>query len=128
VDQAHFDAHVRRLWDACGDLLIRKGADYAGSEDRLANFKRNADQVGLTPLQVWGIYINKHWDAIMTFVRTGAVSSEDIQSRFQDAINYLILGSALVAEAEQMGHEDEIHIYQAEKLEVIDTRHIHGEF
>jgi hypothetical protein len=62
-----------------------KGHDYAGEEDALSNFKRNADRLGLTPIQVWGVYFHKHLDAIETYVREGGVASEPIEGRIQDA-------------------------------------------
>lgn len=80
-------------------ILKQKGADYTRhSADRLANFKRGAEGLGLSPLQVWAVYFSKHVDAIMSFVKTGKVESEAIEGRFDDAINYLYLGEALIRE------------------------------
>jgi len=73
-----------------------KGHDYAGDSDALSNFKRNADRLGLTPIQVWGVYFHKHLDAIETFVREGAVASEPIEGRIRDAILYLHLLHGLI--------------------------------
>jgi cyclopropane fatty-acyl-phospholipid synthase-like methyltransferase len=75
-----------------------KGHDYAGEEDALSNFKRNADRLGLTPIQVWGVYFHKHLDAIETYVREGGVPSEPIEGRIQDAILYLYLLRGLISE------------------------------
>lgn len=80
------------------EINKRKGHDYAGEDDALANFKRHAEQLGLTPEQIWGVYAGKHWDAIMTYVREGAVASEPIEGRIQDAILYLFLLRGLVEE------------------------------
>ncbi len=81
-------------------LLLRKGADYTRhSDDRLSNFKRNAEALGLTPFQVWAVYFNKHIDAIMAFVKSGKAESEAIEGRLDDAINYLYLFEGLVQEA-----------------------------
>lgn len=80
-------------------ILKDKGNDYTRhEEDRLSNFKRSAAAIGLTPLQVWAIFVNKHMDAIMAFVKTGRTESEHIQGRFDDVQNYLYLGEALVIE------------------------------
>ena len=80
-------------------ILKDKGNDYTRhEEDRLSNFKRSAAAIGLTPLQVWAIFINKHMDAIMAYVKTGKTESENIQSRFDDVQNYMYLGEALVQE------------------------------
>lgn len=90
------------MFDAmCEDeknILISKGKEYrCGQEDDvLANFKRNAQLMGMSPSQVWAIYFMKHIDAILNFVRDGKThSSESIDSRVFDARNYLALGLAL---------------------------------
>jgi hypothetical protein len=75
-----------------------KGHDYAGDEDALDNFKRNALSLGLTPEQVWAVYAAKHWDAIMTYVREGAVQSEPVEGRLLDVILYCHLMLGLVRE------------------------------
>ena len=91
------------------DILIRmmreeqqcmqsKGADYAGNNDRLNNFKEVGRMTGLSPIQVWAVYFLKHVEAIMTYVKTGSISSEPIESRIMDARNYLALFRGLVEE------------------------------
>lgn len=72
----------------------RKGHDYAGDDDALANFKEQAATLGLTPEQIWGVYASKHWAAIMTYVRESGVQSEPIEGRIHDLILYgfLLLG------------------------------------
>jgi hypothetical protein len=86
-------------------LLIVKGGEYAGSEDRLANFKRGAALTGCTPLQCLFIYMSKHYDAVSTFVRDQASGterprSEPIEGRLDDLINYCILAKALIKDAQ----------------------------
>lgn len=98
-----FNALVSATFSAAEGLLVVKGGEYAGSEDRLANFKRGAALTGATPLQVAFIYASKHYDGIASFVRTAAEgtarpSSEPIEGRFDDLINYCILMKALVME------------------------------
>ena len=85
-------------------LLKVKGGEYANSEDRLANFRRGAALTGCTPLQVLFIYMSKHYDAVASFVQTSAAgqvrpSSEPIEGRIDDLINYLLLAKGLLAEA-----------------------------
>lgn len=82
----------------CTDILFKKGADYSSDADRLANFKRLADRLGMHDMQVWAVYFIKHIDAILTYCRTLAVQSENIRGRFADARNYLDLGLALIEE------------------------------
>lgn len=76
----------------------RKGHDYAGDDDALSNFKKHADELGLTPEQVWAVYAGKHWDSIVTYVREGDVKSEPIEGRIHDLILYGFLLLGLVEE------------------------------
>jgi hypothetical protein len=75
-----------------------KGHDYAGDKDALANFKSAAQRLGLSSEQVWAVYADKHWSAIMTFCKEGQVESEPIEGRIDDAILYLFLLKGMVAE------------------------------
>lgn len=105
MDQMTFDKFVQETVAATADLLRVKGGEYAGSLDRLANFKRGAELTGVTPLQCAFIYASKHYDAIATFVRDEAAGmerprSESIEGRFDDLINYCILMKALVREGD----------------------------
>lgn len=81
-------------------ILLTKGADYTRHEqDRLSNFKRSAAALGLTPIQVWAVFFNKHVDATMAFIKTGRVESESIEGRLDDIVNYAYLLEALIVEA-----------------------------
>lgn len=78
-----------------------KGGEYSGDADRLANFKRNAEALGLDPLQVWAVYAAKHWDSLMTFLKdlqTGTLRprSESIEGRADDLLVYLMLFKGLI--------------------------------
>ena len=80
----------------CRNLLTKKGDDYSGREDRLANFKRLAKELGLTPQQVLWVYLRKHLDAITSYVKDGKFEScEGLRSRVVDAVNYLVLMECL---------------------------------
>jgi hypothetical protein len=96
-----FETFREELLKECAGLIVTKGADYSGLNDRLRNFKEDGKELGLTPLMFWAVYLRKHLAAIWTYVRQGQVASEPIRSRFVDAINYLILGAALVDEEER---------------------------
>lgn len=99
MNQKEFDLIVNEARVRQDGLLRVKGADYTRHDpDRLANFKRVAVGIGLTPLQVWAVYANKHWDAIMTFVKTGRTESEAIEGRCDDLHNYLYLLEGLIQE------------------------------
>lgn len=98
-----FNEVVDLTMKATVGLLIVKGGEYADDVDRLANFKRGAALTGATPLQVAFIYASKHYDGIASYVRTVAegqprASSEPIEGRFDDLINYCILMKAIIKE------------------------------
>jgi hypothetical protein len=98
-----FVALMGATHDSIVELNATKGHDYAGDEDALANFKRHATNLGLTPEQIWGVYAGKHWDAIMTYCREGDVASEPVEGRILDAILYLYLLLGLVREKQDAG-------------------------
>lgn len=105
MNQAEFTNLFNETVSELNRLLIIKGGEYAGSDDRLANFKRGAARVGIDPLQILWIYASKHIDSIETFIRDTAAGthrerSEPIAGRFDDLINYCILAKALVKELE----------------------------
>jgi len=84
-------------------LSIGKGGEYSGADDAFANFKRNAERMGLDPLQVWFVYTAKHFDSISTFIQDIAKGkvreySEPITGRADDLIMYFIIFKALYQE------------------------------
>lgn len=105
MNTKELDSLVHQTFAEVNRLLVVKGGEYANSEDRLANFKRGAALTGCTPLQVLFIYMSKHYDAVASFVQTSAKgearpSSEPIEGRLDDLINYALLAKALIKESE----------------------------
>jgi hypothetical protein len=94
-----FEKLVRQFRLRQDELIISKGHDYTvgnGDEDRLWNFKTVAGLLGIHPMQALGVYWLKHILAICTYIKTGALKSEDIDGRFLDESNYNLLGRALI--------------------------------
>lgn len=82
-----------------------KGGEYAGDDDRLANFRRNAASLDLTMEQVWRVYAGKHWDSISQWIKdrsngTVRTRSELMLGRADDLIVYCILLKAMMLEVE----------------------------
>lgn len=84
-----------------------KGKEYANGEDRLGNFKREAIKMGVTPELVCHIYLAKHLDSIDYYVKVVQATgheptnqSEPIDGRIGDAIVYLMILYAIIAERE----------------------------
>lgn len=88
------------------NLSAKKGGEYAGDDDRLANFRRNGAALGLPMETVWAVYAGKHWDAIQQFIkdqRNGKERErlEPIAGRVDDLLVYLLLFKAML---EESGH------------------------
>lgn len=100
-----FDAIVQNVFKKLDDISKTKGKEYANSGDRLANFKRLHEKIGVTPETVCLIFGTKHMDSIDSYVKTLESTgleptglSEPIDGRIQDAIMYLLLLYALILE------------------------------
>lgn len=95
-----YDELVKETSVTIKQLSSLKGGEYAGDVDRLANFRRNAANLGLQMEDVWAVYAGKHWDAINQYIkdlRTGKQRErlESIIGRADDLIVYLILFKAI---------------------------------
>jgi hypothetical protein len=98
-----FEKIVEQTVAQIKSLVELKGGEYAGDEDRLANFRRNGNSLGLHMEQVWGVYAGKHWDAIQQYIKDIATGKqrqrlEGIEGRADDLIVYLLLFKAIVQE------------------------------
>lgn len=97
-------AHLLQYVEAEIDKLAKlKGGEYAGDYDRLANFRRNGEALGLPMEAVWGVYCAKHWDAIMQYIKdeNNGVERprlEGLESRALDIIVYMTLFIAMLDE------------------------------
>ena len=96
------DKHVRGIFDQIDRMLLNKAADYAGSEDRMGNFKRRAAAAGVTPVQVCFLDMSKHYDAISNIMRGATnqgIPTQTLTERLLDQIVYSLLLRALYEEA-----------------------------
>lgn len=103
-----WDRHLLDFHDRMRQVGEAKGREYARSADRLANFKRLAEEHSVNPETVAHILLTKHLDSISYFVASlerlgtlqaaNATVSELIMGRFVDAANYLVLLAALLVE------------------------------
>lgn len=102
--QAEIQKILSDSFNKCSDILKSKGKDYTnGNDDGLVNFKQIATQFKIKPDLALGIFMNKHYSAIQTYILTGQVESEPIQERITDMINYLVLLRCLIIdEAKQV--------------------------
>jgi hypothetical protein len=101
-----FNALIAQTIEQINKLSTLKGGEYAGDDDRLANFRRNGENLGLPMETVWAVYAAKHWDAVMQYVQdlnTGKTRDrlEPLEGRLDDIIVYCILFKAILAERHQ---------------------------
>lgn len=80
-----------------------KGGEYAGDEDRLANFRRNGQTLRLPMEVIWAVYYGKHHDAVMQWINDIVAGkererAEPIEGRIDDMIVYLILLKCMARE------------------------------
>lgn len=100
MTSAEFNEMLDWLNEQLAELRAAKGGEYATNDDVLANLKRNAKGLDLTPEEVWGVYAGKHWDSIQTYIRdlganVNRVRTEPIIGRAMDLIVYLQLFVAM---------------------------------
>ena len=83
-------------------IMESKQKEYTNNnKDILYNFKTTAEMLKLKPIQVWAVFLHKHIQSIMTHTHNKKIDlSEPIEGRFADAINYLILGLAIIKDDE----------------------------
>jgi predicted phage tail protein len=94
----------KELFDSCIELQIGKAKDYASDSDALSNFKsQDAEALGLTSFQKWGVYFGKQAMSIMNAIGKNpnmpSTTSEPIEERIHDAIIYLVLLKCLLEDA-----------------------------
>lgn len=81
-------------------LTMSKGAEYAGSDDQLANFKRLASALGIPAEKICYTFLAKHLDSIQSFLRKPGIElAEPIDGRIDDAILYLVLLKGLIRDS-----------------------------
>lgn len=86
----------------CVNILSGKAKEYASEEDRLHNFKRAAAMLDTTPEKALIGMFAKHMVSILDLVNKPWEASEEmVDEKIGDAINYLILLEAVMAETRQ---------------------------
>lgn len=94
---------VEKIYSEAKQIMLSKGKSYAGTgQDSLANFKRNAERLGMSKYQIWAVYFNKHIDSINSAIAANPDNpvdfSESIRGRVIDVINYATILECLLLE------------------------------
>ena len=106
-----FIKETEEFFKQCIEIMDKKGAEYSGTNDKFANFKRLAVKYSVPIEEIWGIYFSKHIDSIDTFIKKRRAGysikqieqnlSEPISGRIMDAINYLAIFKGIIDEARE---------------------------
>lgn len=107
-----FVKETEEFFKQCIETMNKKGAEYSGSDDKFANFKRLAVKYNVPVEEIWGVYFSKHIDSIDSFVRNRRKGygiscieknlSEPITGRIMDAINYLAILKGIIDEGREL--------------------------
>lgn len=98
-----YDELVAETVENLKKLSALKGGEYAGDSDRLANFRRNGEALGLPMEAIWHTYTAKHWDAVTQYIKDLLAGKsrdrmEPLAGRLDDIIVYCVLFKAMLAE------------------------------
>lgn len=100
MNDREFEKIVDRRLSIVQKILTSKTKEYATDKDRLHNFKRSSEVLGVSPAKSCFAYFTKHLVSIMDMVDFRRPSQLAIDEKFTDAINYLLLLEALLVERE----------------------------
>tara|TARA_R100001460_G_scaffold44151_2_gene80760 strand:- start:8913 stop:9251 length:339 start_codon:yes stop_codon:yes gene_type:complete len=100
MTKQEFEENKKYLLDKCQEIMDAKQPEYTQKNiDVLNNFKTTAESIGITPMEVWAVFFNKHIQAILSHAGDPNMhQAEPIDSRYADALNYLFLGFAMLVE------------------------------
>lgn len=103
MNSTQFESLLAQTFNSMQNLSNTKGKEYAGTDDRLSNFKRLGQALSLLPEKVLMVYLTKHLDSITTYINElekpiKIELSEPIEGRIDDAILYLALLKGLIQE------------------------------
>lgn len=94
-----FNKAIFEFTDRVESEIVRKNADYsAESPNPFEAFDEVARVLYMTREHVWAVYYLKHVQALTRYIKTGMLSSEDIQSRLTDLAAYPAILSAMLNE------------------------------
>ena len=105
MNQQEFDELWVALDKRCRDIHADRNPQYATERDVLDNFKREAEDLGLTKFQILSVYKNKHGRAIRNAIKKRPSEPGNILENIADEMNYLRFLAALLIETGQISFE-----------------------
>ncbi len=107
MTKEHLSEIIDAVFNRVKHINNTKGADYAPGKDALGNFKKVAEDTGISKYQVWSIYAGKHMDAIRAAIKNAppgqrpSRKGEPLEESINDTVLYSILLLALMIEDSQ---------------------------
>jgi hypothetical protein len=98
MQKSQYNKHLEQL---CAELIVTAKAgqtEYALSEDAFDNFNRLGSLLGLDRKYVLWVYLQKHLDGIVSYIKGHKSQRESVHGRIKDAIVYLTILDAMVYE------------------------------
>lgn len=96
-----YNEHLKKL---CADLIdtsIKGQKEYALSDDAFDNFNRLALDLGIHRNIILFVYLKKHLDGVVSYMKGHKSQRESVHGRIKDSIVYLTLLDAMIAEDEK---------------------------
>lgn len=102
MTNAEFNFLLERRIRQIKETLNRKGKEYAATDDRLSNFKRQALLKGDNPAEALLGNLSKHLVSVIAMIdfygADGCSTEKEADEKIGDSINYLILLEAIFKE------------------------------
>jgi hypothetical protein len=89
VTNPEFIERIANFFQVCVSLMEEKNPDYAHQGVPLYDMFHTAYQEMVAPETVLRILLTKHWSAISAWSAGKELKSETLESRLQDACNYI---------------------------------------
>jgi hypothetical protein len=114
ITRAEMAAHMSKVFKECQDLRAAGQKEYAHNDaNAIENFERGAQEVGIDRKQVLWIYMRKHYDGVVAYLKGHKSQRESVHGRIKDMIVYLVLLDAMITEDEETEKlEDNAHFTQ----------------
>ncbi len=105
-----------KVFAQCQEILHRKGLDSAvDDDDANGNITQQAKLLGITPYQVWLVYVGKHiarvQNAIYRYPAAPQFAGETIQESAVDIINYMVILLSMLRE-DKLFHVEQVQDMQ----------------
>lgn len=103
--KSEFTAHVEQFFNQCLDTMDQGQKEYTLTRDVFDNFSRVGSELGTDRKLVLWIYLRKHMDGILNHLKGHKLQRESVHGRVKDAVNYLVILDAMIAEEERLEEE-----------------------